>query len=351
MVQWYLILIRSTNSSFFISSQPNGHIKSENLHNGDIVSAKILSLHLDGKARVFFNGTTFNGNVLGKIQEGDVLKMQVLIQDGKVFLVPVEESSASFKPMAERIFSDLGLPKNQLTSSIISFLVSSERTLDTNTIIKLFNFLKNKNADTKKAAFSAGLLDGKGVELNDEIFKKVYSSIFSEEDGSNEFANDGNQKNDDDQHEQHIEQQNLFFSDQDLQNYNLEKFYKNINENNSIFELINHLPSKNLHWIVLPFEKQMSETKLVGSVSILLDINLKTFKQVVLYCDIESEKWTFILKDNFLTFECENSQFEKDKMKTLEKLLTECLNLSNLKNCVIKYGINSNEIQPIDLLI
>ena len=118
-----------TNKTEFFFTSIRADSAFQNLKHGDIVTAKILSLKQGGSARIFFNGANFEGKVLGNnLKEGDSVKMRVVINSDKILLVPENENPKI--PGNETIFSKLGLPKNELTSAVLSFFISSNIRLD-----------------------------------------------------------------------------------------------------------------------------------------------------------------------------------------------------------------------------
>ncbi len=335
-------MVYSTENKVFFSTRRAG-AGFTSLNNGDIVNAKILSLKEDGSARIFFNGNIFEGNVAGSLKEGDVLKMRVLITGDKVLLIPEPENLAQEKPFSESIFSQLGIPKNELSSAILSFLMTGNQKIEEKSIVKIFNFLKKIKKAPKKAAFAASLLENKGLDLDKELFKKVYSLIFGEEFGE-EFDDDLSKENSSDK-------ESLITTD--IQ----EDKQKNDNTENSdseILTLINHINSGYLHWLVFPFEKTINNTPAKGSVSFLFDINLKTIKYLILHCKLGEESWIFSLKDKLLTFMEENAgkKISKKEAENLEALFSVCLKENGLDSVTAKYGnIFEDEVNSIDIKV
>ena len=187
-------MIYTDGTKVFFTASRRAASGSMSLKNGDIVNAKILSLKTDGSARIFFNGNIFEGNVSGSLKEGDSLKMRVVIDSDRVLLIPEKGDDVS---SAKDIFSKLGLPQNELTSSILAFFTTIESRLDEKSINRIFNFLHKKTAakasgraplkEKEKNAFAASLIESKGIELSDELFLQIYEAIFG----------GGREKNDD----------------------------------------------------------------------------------------------------------------------------------------------------------
>lgn len=336
-----------TNKTEFFFTSIRADSAFQNLKHGDIVTAKILSLKQGGSARIFFNGANFEGKVLGNnLKEGDSVKMRVVINSDKILLVPENENPKI--PGNETIFSKLGLPKNELTSAVLSFFISSNIRLDETGINKIIRFLKNTKKDKNKAAFAAGLIESKGISLDKNIFDKVYSIIFGEKDSEEE-------QNKKSQEEQGIKN-NKEFSENTISSFN-QDFN---NDDLEIFEMINHIRDKSLQWIVMPFKKNFEnaidlidkDKNISGTIALLLDTNLKTCKTIVLRCKIGKEIWIFSVKDKTCTFMQEKSGFTKHEKESMENLLSICFAENSIFNLKVKYGSPSYEsdISGLDIM-
>lgn len=308
------MIYTAENNSVF-SIQERSQSGGVNLKDGDIVSAKILSLKDGGNARIFFNGTVFDGTVSGNLKEGNILRMRVVIKSAqgggadRIFLIPEPENiSEKFQPYNTfSLFSKLGLPKNELSSAILSFLTASEHRLDDDTAVRLFRFLKNTKKDVKKAAFVAGLLENKGIEPDDNVFKKVYAALFGNE-NRREPDKNGHKPDDDE----------------------------------DVLKLLNHMQSGALHWLVFPFKRNIGEKTVDGSLALLLDLQLKVGRLTVMRCKFENEEWIFILKDNRFSFECESRAITEKEKNSLQTLFSQCLVESGLTGISVAYGITED---------
>ncbi|MGI0509327.1 hypothetical protein HH007_09315 [Treponema denticola] len=313
-------MIYTDGTKVFFTASRRAASGSMSLKNGDIVNAKILSLKTDGAARIFFNGNIFEGNVSGSLKEGDSLKMRVVIDSDRVLLIPEKGDDAS---SSKDIFSKLGLPQNELTSSILAFFTAIESRLDEKSINRIFNFLHKKTAgkasdraslkEKEKSAFAASLIESKGIELSDELFSQIYEAIFG----------GGSEKNDDE-----------------------------------VLEMINHLKGDGLHWIILPFDREFDSSKASGSLALLLDISLKELKSLVLRCNFKSsgedESWIFSLQDKEFTFMREDIELSQKEKTDLEKLFTSCLTEtgffdSDTASVFVRYGEPSKHEPPLSV--
>ncbi|UTC66320.1 MULTISPECIES: hypothetical protein [unclassified Treponema] len=310
-------MIYTDGTKLFFTASRRADSASMSLKNGDIVNAKILSLKTDGAARIFFNGHIFEGNVSGALKEGDSLKMRVLIEGERIFLLPEKGSETS---SSKDIFSKLGLPQNELISNIIAFFTATETRLDEKSINRIFNFLQKKAAksslkEKERGAFAASLIESKGLELSDELFSQIYAAIFG----------GGRDKNDDE-----------------------------------VLEMINHLKGEGLHWIILPFEREFDSSKAAGSLALLLDIGLKELKSLVLRCNFkkessdEGESWIFSLQDKEFSFMSENAELSQKEKADLEKLFTSCLTEtgffdSETASVFVRYGEPSKCEPPLSV--
>ncbi|UTC62121.1 hypothetical protein E4O05_11480 [Treponema sp. OMZ 787] len=318
-------MIYTDGTKLFFTASRRADSASMSLKNGDIVNAKILSLKTDGAARIFFNGHIFEGNVSGALKEGDSLKMRVLIEGDRIFLLPEKGSEAS---SSKDVFSKLGLPQNELISNIIAFFTATESRLDEKSINRIFNFLHKKTdkpagkasdraslKEKERGAFAASLIESKGLELSDELFAQIYAAIFG----------GGRDKNDDE-----------------------------------VLEMINHLKGGGLHWIILPFEREFDSSKAAGSLALLLDIGLKELKSLVLRCNFkkessdEGESWIFSLQDKEFSFMRENAELSQKEKADLEKLFTSCLTEtgffdSETSSVFVRYGEPSKCGPPLSV--
>lgn len=333
-------MIYTSENNFFFSSPARTENAISRLKHGDIVSAKIISLHSDGKARIFFNGSVFEGTVLGNVKDGALLKMQVVIQGEKIFLVPMEEKPETGVIKQSNFFTELGLPQGELASAILSFLMTSGNGLRGNSAAKLFSFLRNTKTDKKKAVFSAGLLENKGIVLKEDIFKNVYSVLFGEDD---EYPKNGNFEKKEDS------EQNMMTTKAEPQH--CAEAAEDKEELYSIFELLNHKRTGCLHWLVLPFEKNLSSTKITGALAMLLDLNLKICRRIAVHCNTENEKWAFVLKEKQFGFICENLSFSEKEINAMEELFSACLEKNGVSGITVKYGIIEDEILSVNLKV
>lgn len=315
-------MIYTDGTKVFFTASRRADSGSMSLKNGDIVNAKILSLKTDGAARIFFNGNIFEGNVSGSLKEGDSLKMRVIIDSDRVLLIPEKGNETS---SAKDVFSKLGIPQNELTSSILAFFTAMESRLDQKSINRIFNFLHKKTAakasgraslkEKEKSVFAASLIESKGIELSDELFSQIYEAIFG----------GGREKNDDE-----------------------------------VLEMLNHLKGEGLHWIILPFDRDFDSSKASGSLALLLDISLKELKSLVLRCNFKkapsekSEPWIFSLQDKEFTFMREDSELSQKEKTDLEELFTSCLTEtgffdSDTSSVFVRYGEPSKYEPPLSV--
>ncbi|MGI5085631.1 hypothetical protein [Treponema putidum] len=312
-------MIYTDGTKVFFTASRRADSGSMSLKNGDIVNAKILSLKTDGAARIFFNGNIFEGNVSGSLKEGDSLKMRVIIDSDRVLLIPEKGNETS---SAKDVFSKLGIPQNELTSSILAFFTAMESRLDQKSINRIFNFLYKKTGkpagkaslkEKEKNVFAASLIENKGIELSDELFSQIYAAVFG----------GGREKNDDE-----------------------------------VLEMLNHLKGEGLHWIILPFDREFDSSKASGSLALLLDISLKKLKSLVLRCNFknsgEDESWIFSLQDKEFTFMREDSELSQKEKTNLEKLFTSCLTEaeffdSDTASVFVRYGEPSKYEPPLSV--
>ncbi|AIN93845.1 hypothetical protein H0R90_01830 [Treponema putidum] len=314
-------MIYTDGTKVFFTASRRADSGSMSLKNGDIVNAKILSLKTDGAARIFFNGNIFEGNVSGSLKEGDSLKMRVIIDSDRVLLIPEKGNETS---SAKDVFSKLGIPQNELTSSILAFFTAMESRLDQKSINRIFNFLYKKTGkpagkaslkEKEKNVFAASLIENKGIELSDELFSQIYAAVFG----------GGREKNDDE-----------------------------------VLEMLNHLKGEGLHWIILPFDRDFDSSKASGSLALLLDISLKELKSLVLRCNFKkapsekSEPWIFSLQDKEFTFMREDSELSQKEKTDLEKLFTSCLTEagffdSDTSSVFVRYGEPSKSEPPLSV--
>ncbi|UTY32707.1 hypothetical protein [Treponema putidum] len=314
-------MIYTDGTKVFFTASRRADSGSMSLKNGDIVNAKILSLKTDGAARIFFNGNIFEGNVSGSLKEGDSLKMRVIIDSDRVLLIPEKGNETS---SAKDVFSKLGIPQNELTSSILAFFTAMESRLDQKSINRIFNFLYKKTGkpagkaslkEKEKNVFAASLIENKGIELSDELFSQIYAAVFG----------GGREKNDDE-----------------------------------VLEMLNHLKGEGLHWIILPFDRDFDSSKASGSLALLLDISLKELKSLVLRCNFKkapsekSEPWIFSLQDKEFTFMREDTELSQKEKTDLEKLFTSCLTEagffdSDTSSVFVRYGEPSKYELPLSV--
>lgn len=345
---------------FFVSRRAESGFYS--LKNGDIVSAKILSVKAGGFARIFFNGSIFEGRISGNLKEGDALKMRVVIEGGRVLLVPESENLGETR-RSETVFSKLGLPKNELTSAVLSFLTSSASRLEEGHINKLLAFLKDIKKDKAKAVFAGGLLESKGIEPDEAVFNRVYALIFGDEDEAG-----SRQKKD--------KPDGGAFAYADADRAGGRSAQKDSERSDSfdaedlaLFEMLNHTRSNGMHWIVIPFKKDFSvagnktyektaasnlEKKITGSLSLLLDLNLKTCRNIVLRCKVQNEAWLFSIKDKVCTFMQEGAAFSEKEKAALQELLSVCLAENGAAGIGVKYGrqpLDEDELLPLDVRV
>ncbi len=356
-------MVYASSTQFFFTSK-RADLGFGSLKHGDIVSAKILSLKAGGSARIFFNGTVFEGRVLGNLKEGDALKMRVAVENGSVLLIPETERAGESR--GGNLFSKLGLPKNELTSAILAFFTASGSRLEEERIGRLIHFLKDTKKDKTKAAFAGGLLESRGLELDESIFERIYALVFGDEDtsggkkgqdGKNRAFSDGGNPNGGTVLQEDPKWNDFADADRD---------------DTDIFALLNHTRGNGLHWIVLPFKKDFSaeaadysgaavsgraekrdeknglplgaasDKNISGSLSLLLDLNIKTCRTAVLRCKLQNEKWIFSLQDKTCFFMQEDAAFSEKEKAAMCALLVACLAENGVSNIAVTYGSPSS---------
>ncbi|MEL3899345.1 hypothetical protein [Treponema phagedenis] len=271
------------------------------LKDGETVSVRLLSPPENGKALVLIKGQQIEASVLQNLKKGDILRVTVAIKESTVFLSPQKET---FTEQTQPLFQQLGLPVTEANVALLSTLQTIQSKDMPQILSQLAARIKKLPQNQKEAAFLLGILKDRKIDLHDEVFSLILGLLTGNADDHSK-----NKANQDD---------------------------------SDIFKLINHKKGSHLHWIVIPFQKELAAKTWKGSLALLLNLPKNTCEELVLRAKTDTACWIFVLKGTDCYIEnAAETKLSKTKKTAYCRLLQHELQALGLKNIRVEYGISS----------
>ena len=309
-----------------ITDNPNA------LKSGDSVFVRVLAKEGSGQFIVSFAGKKMSVFSERNLDIGSAFKALVTIANGKVFLTPQTDSqnaknvfnlNSDTLMQLKNFLQDLGLPNDMLSLKIIQYFQSSGMSFNAKLASKArsigLKFPGRENEATEIALF----LEQKGIDANIETVMQLLGVLYG---GQQQFHHN--------QNDDSAEPANNSANNKTV----LDQLYENpqdiLTKEVGLLAVLNHTYVNSQHWIILPFEMMGNESELNGSVRLLLDLEQKTVKKMVIFANLTSQNQSIVLyckkccvenKDGYDIQFCFNkkdsSQNEKQLVAMLKNLL------------------------------
>lgn len=293
------------------------------LKEGSSIFVRVLSAGKGGQYTVSFAGNRFEVFSQRTLEAGSAFRALISIKDGKVFLSPeslygkaqadsaVQRFSSFSSDTSGRLsafLQQMGLPIDSISLRLVQFFQEAQ--------VK-FNFRLAEKARAiglrfpgreEEAAEAALFLEQKGINADMDTVMELLDVLYGGKEKENQnknHANDTETPEDDiiSTHES-ATQVSHYPTEKPpppIKNANfLDNLYENsiavLNGETGLLTLINHYHSNPLHWLILPFDYQENEKTIYGVIKILLDINKKITKKMIISAYLCSTTYVFLIE-------------------------------------------------------
>lgn len=279
----------------------------QSLRDGGFVFVKIVQDKGGGNYILSLGNNKFQGSSPFKLQVGSVLRVKVEISGEQIKFIPEEfsktaesqlvkfnsEAMAQFQlpEQVSQALSNLGLPPDAISMKLIAFLQQMGIKFDTQLLSKCRRVASKFPGRESEAAEVALFLAEKGVEIDEEKVAALLNMFLCNFPSSPQ-ENDFNQKGESLKEEKELE--NFFNKLYDTNLSSLPNSY-------GLLTLLNHLSSKNKHWIVLPFQCVFqTENKSLpifssGNIRVLFDVSKKNIEKILLCFQSDTFEYNFMI--------------------------------------------------------
>lgn len=286
----------------------------------EVVKVHILSPLQNNTIRIAVKGVVMQVKALSAamMQEGAFLLMRVHLSGNTVVLAPYRQQLLPYMPHGD-VFTQLNIPQSELAAALITFLRQNEQPLEQKQLSKLLASLPALTPHEKKAAFIAVLLISHGIEPDTDIIAQYLQGMFGVS-IPHHAGSDALQDEDD------------------------------------LFRLLNHIKTQRHHWVVFPFEKNVS-VHWKGSAAFLLDIQNSCCLEccVRVHSEENRESWIFTLKNSECLFSYEGTAaLSAQQQQDITRLLTDCLSDAGVSSYTVRPASGNEQhysLESIDISV
>lgn len=299
--------------AFFIPLNRSNALNAAVLFHGDTaagftenesVTVRVLSILKNNTIRIAVKGSVLQAQTKAlsqDIREGAFLLMRVHIAENTVVLTPYQKHILPQIPHSD-VFTQLGIPQSDLAAALIAFFRQIEQPLQARPLLKILSSLYTFAPHEKQAAFAAALLYSHGIEPSEQLIAQCLAALFTLSDA---------------QHEKPIDDP----------------------DGDNLFRFLNHVKTGKNHWVVFPFEKQLS-TLWKGSAAFLLDLQNTVCREccVRVRSEAKQESWMFTLKDRVCLFSYQGkTELSVSQQEKFSALLYDCLKSAGATAYTVRY--------------
>lgn len=241
---------------------------SPDLKPGSVVRVTVLEALRDGTMRIMIGGRTLTAAGLQDRLPGSVFDARISIADNTVLITPVAREIDAGLP---GFFSSLGIPETPVSASLVSFFRSINMRLDSETLRSIMKTASRFRGRELRAAEAAAILVERGIEADDNTVSRMIDLMegragLVNDDGSDNGGSEG------------------------------------AGGERDFCAFVNQKKGRDLHWIVVPFSRNLGGRNCTGSVRFLLDLaGEKTVQTRVTLVDGE-RSWDFSIEGSACLF-------------------------------------------------
>lgn len=223
---------------------------------GDLVRVEVVRARDDGTATLRVAGVAFEAAWKDLPPEGSLLA-RVRVRDGTVFLVP--ERPDAFRP---------GVPESGVESLLARFLAGIGEQAEPARVARLARVAARHPARAGRAALAAALLEARGIEPTDERVSTLADCLEGRRGAEPGDPDGGGERGHD--------------RDRDF------------------LALVNAKKGGRLHWVIVPFNRELADEPCRGSARFLIDLQTGSVRETAVIANVEGRDWEFRLADGKL---------------------------------------------------
>ncbi len=259
-----------------------------NLRAGDTVRVRVVGMQQGGYV-VSFGGARFAVSSNRPLEIGSAFSARIeFSQDGKIVLEPeAEEKQLALNSGFASLLDSFEFASNPLASGLFQMMHQMGMKIDLDRI-KRFSQLGLRFPGKEAAASQvAMLLEQKGIEPTEENILRYLLMVDPDAGQENpEFNSPGEEK-----------------KDPGIDGSFLDRIFGPVEfPKEGLLTFANHVRNRegSGHWIMIPFEWNSGRKNYRGSISILLNLDLRKTEKIQILCKTACKKYSFIVyfKDN-----------------------------------------------------
>jgi len=227
---------------------------------GDLVRVEVVRVREDGTAMLRVAGVAFEAAWKDLPPEGSLLA-RVSVRDGTVFLIPE-------RPDAPRP----GVPETGVESLLARFLAGIGEPAEPARVARLLRAAlraaSRNPARAGRAALAAALLEARGIEPTDERVSTLADCLEGRRGAEPGDPDGGGERGHD--------------RDRDF------------------LALVNAKKGGRLHWVIVPFNRELAGEPCRGSARFLIDLQTGSVRETAVIANVAGRDWEFRLADGKL---------------------------------------------------
>ena len=249
--------------------------------NGQTIKVNIIKELAPGKWAVGINGKVFGARTSLSLNPGDSLKAVVYKEGHHLILRLNQTPEVGLKAILQR----QGLSLDSLGLVIASSLIKNNVRLDEKTILALKEILAKSKGKKERNAQAGALLLAKGVSLDSPSFPICLAEL-------------GDDKSEKYKEEKNKRQRPLTdLKAKDLAPKLKEEILKNYAKTESLYHLLNLLPTRNSdeRWLIVPYQIELADQVLKGKLFFLFEEITRRLKRLVIRTEDDDDCGLFFV--------------------------------------------------------
>ncbi|MFO7780274.1 MAG: hypothetical protein R6W94_01460 [Spirochaetia bacterium] len=272
-----------------------GAQRRSSLRSGQVVRANVIKQLAPSKWMLGIGGRVIAATSQRSLSPGMTFQAQVRIEGGTVLLQPYEQIGA--QEGALRFLGAEGLPRDELSVTILRALLRSGMPLDPGHIRNVYTFFKNRESVSPRMVRAYLLMQQKGLSPSEEGLDRFIDALDGYG-GRRDGAGDGGAHGGahDDAERRRGQRERGRARETKGEDAVREVMGRREEEADDLIHAFNHLRGEGGHWIVVPFSVDAGDGQSYhGSIRVHFSGNRPTFDRAAVSAEGKRGRWEFEL--------------------------------------------------------
>ncbi|MBN1799305.1 MAG: hypothetical protein JW822_12060 [Spirochaetales bacterium] len=248
------------------------------LKSGDFIYISVIKKVAVNKWAIGIHGKTVPAYSDIELKPGDIIRAQVFIKGNKINLKLMEDKGN----LLQEKLQQQGIANDKLSMLIISSLIKAGMAVDAYTIDKIKQLLKIFKKDDRGIISLLIHVFKKGISLDSPQIHELLSLL-----------NYGEKRKE--KKERKRKQENSAYNIK-AKKVIKECILRSDDNINNILAVFNQLKAEGENWIIIPYDFNLEQIELSGTIRVLYDpYSKKVLKMVVIVWANDEQRWSFII--------------------------------------------------------